>query len=267
MNSGVLALLLHNLPYQFRGLGIIATMFYVLDLVTFTFFSIAFILRFVMYGATAYREVINEPPELMFCACWPIAFMTLTSLTSLITSNAYWGHSFTIVAYVMWWFVSLWALLFLFGTFIILIRQHDASDRRLPMLVILPAVSVSTAAVEGGIVASMSYEISPNLAVPVIIVGFLLVGVGILFGFMLTIYLFHSLLAKGWPPAAQTATVFIFIGPMGQSAVRSPVRQLCSITDRCNRQPCKHWVLRQTRTRSLLHTTEGSLLQLRQQRP
>lgn len=217
MNSGVIGLLLHQLPYQFHGLAIIATIFYVLDLVFFTFFSVSFILRFVMYGGTAFREIINEPPELMFCACWPIAFMTLTSLTSLFTSHAYWGHSFTIVAYVMWWFVSIWNLIFLFGTFIILIRQHDASDRRLPMLVILPAVSVSTAAVTGGIVAGMSYDISANLAVPVIIVSFMLVGVGILFGFMLTIYLFHALMAKGWPAPAQTATVFIFIGPMGQS--------------------------------------------------
>jgi tellurite resistance protein TehA-like permease len=218
MNAGVLGLLLHQLPYQFHGLKIIATIFYVLDLLLFVFFSIIFLLRFVLYGATAYREITSEQPELMLCACWPIAFMTLTSLTSLITSNAYWGHSFTMVAYVMWWFVSLWTTIFLFWTFIILIREHEASDRRLPMTVILPAVSVSTAAVEGGIVASMSHNISPTLAVPVIIVGFMLVGIGILLGLMLTVYLFHALLAKGWPPAAQTASLFIFVGPMGQSA-------------------------------------------------
>lgn len=86
------------------------------------------------------------------------------------------------------------------------------------MMVILPAVSVSTAAVEGGVVAALSYDLDARLGVPVIIVSFMLVGSGILFGLILTTYLFHALLADGWPAPPMTASLFIFIGPMGQSA-------------------------------------------------
>lgn len=218
MNSGIISLLTHQLPYQFHGLKIISTIFYIIDLVLFIFFSIAFILRFVLYRGTAYQEITNDQNELMLCGCWPIAFMTLTSLTALITSNAYWGHSFTIVAYVMWWFVTLWALVFLLWIFTTLIRKHDAKDVRLSTMVILPAVSVSTAAVEGAAIAAFTYNLDDRLGVPVIIVSFMLVGTGILFGLMLSTYLFHRLLADGWPPPAMTASVFIFIGPCGQSA-------------------------------------------------
>jgi len=35
---------------------------------------------------------------------------------------------------------------------------------------------------------------------------------------MLSTYLFHALLTQGWPAPPLTATVFILVGPMGQSA-------------------------------------------------
>lgn len=227
MNSGVLAILTHQCPYQFPGLKIISTIFFVLDLTLFCLFSIIFTSRFLIFRRQAWQEITGDQSDLMLSACWPIAFMTLTSLTSLTASNTYWGrHAFTIVAYVMWWTVCIWSLVFLFGVFGILIARHDITvqagegvkGQRLPMMIIIPAVSVSTVAVTGGILASYSYEISPHLAVPVMIVSFMMVGAGILLGFMLSGYLFHALLSFGWPPPPATASVFIFVGPMGQSS-------------------------------------------------
>lgn len=157
MNSGVLALLLHRLPYQLTGLVVISTVFYILDLFLFVFFSTLFVIRFVVHGADAYAEIIRSQADLMLCACGPIAFMTLTSLTSLICSNSRWGgFAFTLVAYVMWWFVALWSVAFLFWIFIILFQKHSSATGRLPTTIIIPAVSVSTAAVTGGVVVSIS---------------------------------------------------------------------------------------------------------------
>ena len=50
------------------------------------------------------------------------------------------------------------------------------------------------------------------------IVSFNWDGVGILLGLILYVYLFHSLLAQGWPAPVQAPTMFILVGPMGQSA-------------------------------------------------
>ena len=219
MNSGIIALLTHQCPYQFPGLRVISTVFYVVDLLLFVIFSIIFILRFLMFKSEAFDEIVNQPGELMLCACWPIAWMTLTSLTGLIDSNAYWGgHAFTIVSYVMWWICVVWCVVFLLWIFGTLIRRNTLAEQRIPMLIILPAVSVSTAAVTGGLIVSKSYDMGARLSVPVIIVSFLLVGSGILMGFMLSTYLFYDLLTKGWPAEPQSASIFIFIGPMGQSA-------------------------------------------------
>lgn len=99
-----------------------------------------------------------------------------------------------------------------------LIQSRQMSEQRIPMLVILAPVSASTVAVTGGLIVSHSYEMNPILGVPVIITSYLMLGVGLLLGFMLSSHLFHDLLINGWPPQPQTASIFIFIGPMGQSA-------------------------------------------------
>ncbi len=77
---------------------------------------------------------------------------------------------------------------------------------------------MSTASLTGAVVAAFAKDLSERLAVPVMIISFNWVGVGILTGLILYVYLFHSLLAQGWPSPDQAPTMFILVGPMGQSA-------------------------------------------------
>lgn len=136
-----------------------------------------------------------------------------------MVSNASWGgYPFTMVSFVMFWIVSLWDLIVLLWAFITLIRRHEASDRRIPISIIIPAVSVATVAITGANVATFAKDLPAKLAVPVMILSFNWVGIGILLGLILYVYLFHALLAQGWPEPDQTPTLFILVGPMGQSA-------------------------------------------------
>ena len=145
--------------------------------------------------------------------------MTLTSCITLIVSSAWWGgYPFTIVAYVMWWFVQTWNAGLLLWAFTSLIRRHQANDQRLPTSIIIPAVSVSTVGITGAVLSAYAYQLSSRLAVPVMILSFEWTGVGILFGLILYVYIFHAFLTQGWPAPGQTATIFILVGPMGQSA-------------------------------------------------
>lgn len=219
MNAGALSQLIHHSPYRFNGIDILANILFVINLVLYVAFSCIFIVRFLWFRGTAYNEIVSNIGELTFFPCWAIAFMTLTSNVTLIVSNASWGgYPFSLVAYAMFWFVQSWNMLLLCWAFITLIRRHDASDRRMPTSIIIPAVSVSTVSITGAVVSAYAKDLPATLAVPVMIVSFNWVGVGILLGLILYVYLFHSLLAQGWPAAAQTPTMFILVGPMGQSA-------------------------------------------------
>lgn len=219
MNAGIISILMHQCPYQFNGLQVISTIGFTLDLVLYIIFSTLFILHFLLYRRRAFNELIASVPDLCFLPCWSIAWMTLVAFVSLTVSNAKWGgHAFTILAVVMWWIVAVWIFLMLFFCFVTLIRHHTILDHHLPAAIIIPAVGVATLAAVGGLLTTEAYDLSPRLAVPIIITSFCANGVGVILAVILYTFLFHQLLAKGWPPALQTPTIFILIGPTGQCA-------------------------------------------------
>ncbi|EXJ54986.1 uncharacterized protein A1O5_12897 [Cladophialophora psammophila CBS 110553] len=219
MNAGVIGTLLHQLPYQFPGLHVLSTIAFTTDLVLYVVFSAIYILHFVVFRRQAYQELVDNVMDLLLFPCWSIAFMTLVSFVTLTVSEAPWGgHAFTVVACVMWWIAATWSVGMLFFVFSNLIHQHTILDRQLPTLIIIPAVGVATLAAVGGVFSSFAHSVSPGLAVPVIVMSMCALGVGIFLGMILYTYLLHQLLAKGWPAPPMTATLFILVGPMGQSA-------------------------------------------------
>lgn len=111
MNTGILGILMHQLPYQFHGLPVLSTIMYLADLTFFVIICSMTILRWTLYPKAAQRKTAASIDELSFLGAAPIAFLTLTSLTGIIVSNAYWGgHAWSLVAYVMWWFGMAWML-------------------------------------------------------------------------------------------------------------------------------------------------------------
>ena len=210
---------MHTLPYQFPGLRVISTVLFVVDLVIFILCSVLMSLRFLLYRRAAWDEITSDVNELCFMSCFPIAWMTLTSLTSLIVSNSYWGgHAFTIVAYVMWWISVAWVLLFGIGTYIILTLRPLTKAYDLSLSIILPAVATSTAAVVGGFLAIYSASISARLAVPMIIMSFMLVGIGFFVAMMVFALLLQRILANSWFDGVRRPSLVILLGPVGQSA-------------------------------------------------
>lgn len=123
MNAGIIAIVLHQLPYQFDGLGILSVIAFMVELVLFVIFSLIFLARFAMFGKQAFHEITGDIQDLSFLACWPISWLTLSSLVALIVSTAGWGgHAFSIVAYVMWWIGLAFMLIIFFFILIIMIR-------------------------------------------------------------------------------------------------------------------------------------------------
>lgn len=109
MNTGILAILMHNLPYQFNGLGVLSTIMYIFQLVLFISFSSVFILRLILYPRSVRRMTTSNMDEAAMWSTAPIAFLTMSALTAIIVSDAGWGgHGFSLVAYVMWWIGTVW---------------------------------------------------------------------------------------------------------------------------------------------------------------
>ncbi|KAI9677363.1 MAG: hypothetical protein M1822_008170 [Bathelium mastoideum] len=234
MNAGIIAIILHQFPYQFHGIGVLSTIAFMIDFTLFILFSVIFLLHFALFRRQAWRELIEDPSALGLFASWPIAWMTLVSFIALTVSQASWGgHAFTIVAYVMWWIGAAWVLGTLLFVVIILINRHEASHAKLPPVIIIPTVGVATVATIGGLLSSYALNISARLAVPVIIFSFCVAGIGLLTATVLYTILFHQLFANGWPEPEQIGTMFVFVGPMGQTA--TALQMLGTAADTFNR--------------------------------
>ena len=232
MNTGILGILMHQLPYQFNGLPVLSTIMYLLDLTIFAIVCCMTILRWALYPKAAQRKTAASIDEIAFLGAAPITFLTLASLTGLIVSNAYWGgHAWSIVAYVMWWIGMSWMLTTCtdadipllitlltmavgVGICITLFRANFIDDRSMTPSPFLPVVGVATAAVTGGQIINYAYDISPRLAVPVIVVAYLLGGLAIWLSIILYGVFFHRLMASGWPePAKRPALMMLVSSP------------------------------------------------------
>ena len=232
LNTGILGILMHLLPYQFRGLLVLSTIMYLADLTFFVIICSLTILRWILYTKAVQQKTAASVDEISYLGAAPIAFLTITSLTGLIVSNASWGgHAWSLVAYVMWWFGMAWMLITCkeispsipcstltiitgVGVCITLFRTNLINDRSMTPSPVLAPVGVSTAAVVGAQVINYAYDISPRLAVPVIVVAYLLGGLAIWFSIILYAIFFHRLMASGWPePAKRPALMMIVSYP------------------------------------------------------
>lgn len=229
MNTGILGILMHQLPYQFHGLPVLSAVMYLAGITFFVIVCSMTVLRWTLYPKIVQQRTAASVDEIAFLGAAPIAFLTLTSLTGLIVSNTYWGgHAWSLVAYAMWWFGMAWMLLTCtktspplpkttltlmtgVGVCITLFRTNLIDDRSMPPSVFLSAVGVATATVVGAQVVNYAYDISPRLAVPVIIVAYLLGGLAIWLSIILYAVFFHRLMASGWPEPAKRPALMILV--------------------------------------------------------
>ena len=219
MNIGLIALLTHTCPYQFHGLYIISTILYVTALTLFVLFCIIMGLRFALYFKQAVTEISTDVQELCFTACMPISWMVLTTLTAVIVSNAHWGgHAFTIVAYVMWWISVAWTLSSALIVYIVLTKNSLTNADNISLAIILPAVATSTAAAEGGLICIYAYDMSARMAVPVIIVSFMLLGIGTLIAINIYTMFLQRILINTWLDGVKQPSLCLLLGPTGQGA-------------------------------------------------
>lgn len=91
MNTGSLTIIMHQLPYQFKGLPVLTAIMNLLNLVVFTICSTLTIIRWTMYQHAAIRKIAGNVDETALYGAPTITFLTLTALMGLIVSNADWA--------------------------------------------------------------------------------------------------------------------------------------------------------------------------------
>ncbi|KAI4152313.1 MAG: hypothetical protein LQ340_002981 [Diploschistes diacapsis] len=193
---------------------------FVVNLVIYFVMMPATVLRVILYPKSTLKQSANAN-EAAYWACLPIASLTIIAQIALTPSQANWngtGHAFTLLAYVLWWICVAWIVTLATAAPAFLARQSETKDENMTTAVFIPAVGVATQAVVGANIVTYAYGVSPQLAVPVIIVGYLLVGLGLNLALIMYALFLNRLMASGWPQPAQIPALIVLVGPMGQSA-------------------------------------------------
>jgi tellurite resistance protein TehA-like permease len=175
--SGIVAITLHQLHYQFQGLGIIANIFWIITIITLLGFLLLYLLRAVLFPRHVASQYTSNFMETACLCSISIAFTTIIQMIAL-TLTPSWGPSWGMAAYVMWWINVVMAAVACIVIPYILTKVDGPGISSVPPGALLPSIAALTIAAGGGVVCRYG-AISASLQVPVIIVSYLFVGIGL----------------------------------------------------------------------------------------
>ncbi|TKA77025.1 hypothetical protein B0A55_01959 [Friedmanniomyces simplex] len=192
---------------------------FVFNIVLFVVFFAILLLRIVLYPKAIVQSVTSDFTECTMMAAPVIAWFTITAQIGLTVSQASWGaHTWFLVAYVFWWIGTFLTIVIAVAVIVIISKYDMVNIEGITPALVIPFVATATDAVAGGLIVTYSHYVNARLAVPVIIVSYMLTGIGFFAALMVYAVYLARLLNAGLPPAAQSPSLILLVGPLGQSS-------------------------------------------------
>jgi tellurite resistance protein TehA-like permease len=214
--TGIIAIILHNLPYQFRGLGIIADIFWLLTILLLALMLLLYLLRIILYPKVVARALATDIAETAGLASIPIAFTTVIQMVALSLVSS-WGREWGIVAYVLWWVNVAVAVVTCIGIPYVFVKYEAPGISALSPATQLPLIAALTAAAGGGVVCQYG-GLNNRLQVPVIVVSYLLIGMGLPLSLGFDSLFMTRLFDRESPSGLKVYQDMILCGPWGQGS-------------------------------------------------
>lgn len=215
--TGILATVLFQLNWQFRGSEIIATVVWIFTILIFVVFSLLYILKIILFPKTVRRQLTSDVMELCCLSSISISFGVIITMVALVCAKA-WGPSWGMVAYILNWINIFTAFVVAVGVPYVYFRRTPPGTDNMPPSVILPAIAALTASSACGIVCFYG-KLSARAQVPMIITGYVLLGFGYADAVALIFIYMARLINGGFPNKNQLWMNYIVVGPLGQASV------------------------------------------------
>ncbi|ORY00160.1 hypothetical protein BCR34DRAFT_606365 [Clohesyomyces aquaticus] len=194
LDAGVLSIIMHVLPYQFRGLPVLSTIMFVFTLVIYATVWTCFLSRWVKYFAETRRRIFNDAEEVALLGAPIVAYFTVFTIVGQValTCSEAWGYRLTVfaVSAYRWCHDG-------FFDWRNCLQQRGRLD-------------------------------GPH-GFAVIVVSYLCLGYALFLALAIYAAYLHRLIVVGWPPAEKIPGMILTIGPMGQSA--TALQLLATATD------------------------------------
>jgi C4-dicarboxylate transporter/malic acid transport protein len=213
MGTGITSILLHQLPYQFKGLGIISNIVFGLNVLLFLLFTAVSVARYTVWPKM-FWVMLFHPSQSLFLGTFAMGFATIVNMCALSAAPAF-GFRFAMFTWALWWIDVVVSLLVCIGCPFLQFTRHQQSLDKVTGVWFLPVVSTIVAAASGGIVAEI---LPPAHARLTLVVSYILWGTGFGLAILLMTLYYARLAIYKIPPPTLIISAFLPLGPCGQGA-------------------------------------------------
>ncbi|GKT41510.1 sulfite efflux pump SSU1 [Colletotrichum spaethianum] len=193
--TAILATILHQLDYRFNGLTVISYLFWVAAMALLLSMVCIYAVRLVLYP----KHVLH----------------TLKHDNTTLVSG--WGGPWSKILFVLWWVATGLATVVVIILPFVFIKVYPSGVPHISPATQLALIAALTAAAGGGTICN-SAMLSSDQQIPVIIVSYLLIGIGLPLAFALDVLFWARLLGNYQPPKQKAFQDMILCGPWGQSS-------------------------------------------------
>ena len=215
MGTGILSVVLTQLPVDVPGLFQVAEALWMLNIVLFLVFSGLYTARWLMFFDEA-RRVFGHSTVSMFFGAIPMGLATIIN-GLLIFGLPRWGDGVLLLAEVLWWAdVAMSVACGVLIPFMMFTRQAHSIDQ-MTAVWLLPLVAAEVAAASGGLLAP--HLLDPHSAFGVLMTSYVLWALSVPVAFsVLTILLLRMALHK-LPHESMAASSWLALGPISTGAL------------------------------------------------
>lgn len=212
MGTGIVSILLHNLPFNGRWLYWISIVIFCLNVLLFIVFTLISIVRYSMFRGL-FVFMINHPVQSLFTGTFSMGLATIVNMIVFVCVPV-WGNWAANFAWGLWWIDVVFSVATCFYLPFIVMHKHETQLSTMTAAWLLPIVSTIVASASGGIVA----EVLPNQqhALWTIITSYILWGTGFPLAMVVLVIYFHRLTFHHLPGREVIVSVFLPLGPLGQ---------------------------------------------------
>lgn len=214
--TGIIAVILHQLKYQFTGLDVISYIFWLLTIIFLTLLLAIFALKIVIFPKVVAETLRTEIGETACLASISITFTSIIQMMDLSLVDA-WGPGWGMATLVLWWINAAMAVVACIGITYVFMKYEAPGVRGLTPVANLPVIAALTAAAGGGVVCRYG-ELDEGLQVPVIIVSYLLIGMALPIAFAVATIFMARLFDQSSPAGMTLYQDMILCGPWGQGS-------------------------------------------------
>ncbi|BCR92567.1 putative malic acid transport protein [Aspergillus chevalieri] len=214
--TGIISLILHQLDYQFSGIEVISVVIWIYTIILLALCLFVYLLRIILYPRHVARVLRTSIIETACLASVPITSTSIIQMTTLVLVHS-WGKAWGIVSYVLWWIDTGMAVVAVMVIPYVFAKVQPPGVKAILPGVLLPLISALTSAAGGGVICVYG-QISSRLQIPVIIVSYLEVGLGLPMALGLSEIFATRLFDRSFPKLEQIYQDMILCGPFGQGS-------------------------------------------------